>query len=432
MLFEFVLPPSLASIHKPRWHLLDMRHLQRSFIYALLVLLTGVRADTSVKADSLTSRLQRLDSEMYRHTVEFLKEEKAEHQDEAQAENEAFFGDRDKPSIFAAKERAKQEKEAAEKLYIEANAESNEARELQAEAQTGTGQHNQSSLESGSFAVVLFLVATAMIVAFGFRWTKFHQMVLDSDIVAFKESLLDSSHEETITVSIDGFNPIPSKRLGPEDDMKVKIVQDLPKEPPSPEIKFAVETPCLSPEAENRCINDADGKPLPPAFCEVQHERERALRGSTDTEQEILPAAYDQGAARSDSGSTESGDATDFSDEKSNGTSQASRKATFSLTFNRKMEYDEEIRVVGNVGVLGHWDPRCAAPMRCTGGNVWVATVDLAIPSTGSDEPVEYKYVLMLRGQAKGWEQCANRTLGQSPPGSTLVSHNIWGSHGGT
>merc|ERR1719160_109293 len=90
------------------------------------------------------------------------------------------------------------------------------------------------------------------------------------------------------------------------------------------------------------------------------------------------------------------------------------------------MRFGEEIRVVGNVAALGHWDPNKAAAMQWIDGHVWVTTVELEFPPASSGKSLEYKYVLMSDGEVNKWESCENRRLCLVEKCSSLVCHNIW------
>jgi hypothetical protein len=103
-------------------------------------------------------------------------------------------------------------------------------------------------------------------------------------------------------------------------------------------------------------------------------------------------------------------------------------KTRISTTFSVACEtaWGDEIRVVGSAVKLGQWDPSKAATMRCTDGNKWVTKVDVEFPAA---KPLEYKYVLMSKGEPKSWEPCENRVLYRPPINTPLVCHDVWGSN---
>jgi len=107
---------------------------------------------------------------------------------------------------------------------------------------------------------------------------------------------------------------------------------------------------------------------------------------------------------------------------------------TITFAFHHKTNDGEEIRVVGNVEELGHWDcKRTAGKMKLNNKHrddpVWVSRVDLKLPP--AHQPLEYKYVLMKDNKFKEWEPCANRVLRDKSAndGGELILHQSWGGH---
>jgi hypothetical protein len=101
--------------------------------------------------------------------------------------------------------------------------------------------------------------------------------------------------------------------------------------------------------------------------------------------------------------------------------------ATFSVSC--QTTFGQEVRVVGNVAILGHWDPHNGAAMQWTDGHIWVTTVDFSMPLSASDKSLEYKYVLMSNGQVEGWEPRDNRVLCKLHSGSQWRRSEMWGAN---
>jgi hypothetical protein len=108
------------------------------------------------------------------------------------------------------------------------------------------------------------------------------------------------------------------------------------------------------------------------------------------------------------------------------GTSALRRVVTATLAVSYKTVLGQQVRVVGNLPVLGGWDPMSAVTLEWTEGHIWVMPVDLEFPSDGT--PIEYKYVVTCSGKPHLWEEGDNRILAPEDCGPTYAWLNFWGS----
>ncbi|KAF7459430.1 starch binding domain-containing protein [Cryptosporidium felis] len=100
----------------------------------------------------------------------------------------------------------------------------------------------------------------------------------------------------------------------------------------------------------------------------------------------------------------------------------------FGVKFETK--FGQELRVVGNIAELGHWNIENGLPMKWTEGSFWTASVEIS--SNNGVESIEYKYVLMNSAtNSHLWEPGKNHSV-QISSGTLreLQLTDAWGGGG--
>lgn len=99
---------------------------------------------------------------------------------------------------------------------------------------------------------------------------------------------------------------------------------------------------------------------------------------------------------------------------------------TMAVTFklNRKVNFGQELVLVGSADALGAWELARAPHMTWNDGDVWTATIELP-----AGAHVEYKFALWDPHHPPVWENCPNRAF--SVPAATVVTC-AWDEPGAT
>ncbi|KAL4440179.1 hypothetical protein ABPG75_003180 [Micractinium tetrahymenae] len=85
---------------------------------------------------------------------------------------------------------------------------------------------------------------------------------------------------------------------------------------------------------------------------------------------------------------------------------EGSRSVAVTFTLSRKVDYGQQVLLVGDAPQLGSWELGRAPHMSWSEGDTWTVTVDLP-----EGAAVEYKFVLQNPGHAPVWEKCDNRRI---------------------